>query len=110
MAEEKVGAREVTWRQLMPWTHIFRGFQITLDLNKLLLAAAGIVVMSFGWWLLSVIFTVNEKSIPPDWPGEYTSDAKVERSQAWDRFRKDRQHWNLMHEAPASAPTRPSTR
>src|ERR1700685_2959935 len=88
MAEEKVGTREVTWRQLMPWTHIFRGFQITLDLNKLLLAAGGIVVMSFGWWLLSVIFTANEKSTPPAWPGEYLSSGKVEGEQAWQQFRK----------------------
>jgi hypothetical protein len=99
MAEDKVGAHEVTWRQLMPWTHIFRGFGVTLDLNKLLLAAAGIVVMFFGWWLLSVLFTANEKSTPPDWPGEYPSLAKDDRVKAWEQFRKDRQHWNLMHEA-----------
>ncbi len=99
MAEDKVGAREVTWRQLMPWTHIFRGFGVTLDLNKLLLAAAGIIVMFVGWWFLSLIFTVNVNKYPPDWPGEYLTIAKGNEEKAWEDFRKDRQHWNLMHEA-----------
>jgi hypothetical protein len=38
------------------WMEIFRCFQVALDPRKLLVAAAGILVMSFLWWLLSVIF------------------------------------------------------
>src|SRR4051812_23548668 len=38
------------------WTEIFRCFQVALDPRKLLVAAAGILVMSFLWWLLSVMF------------------------------------------------------
>jgi hypothetical protein len=38
------------------WTEIFRCFQIALDPRKLIVAAAGILVMSFMWWLLSAIF------------------------------------------------------
>ena len=38
------------------WTQIFRCFQIALDPRKLLVAAAGILVMSFFWWLLSITF------------------------------------------------------
>ena len=38
------------------WTQIFRCFQIALDPRKLIVAAAGILVMSFLWWLLSVTF------------------------------------------------------
>ena len=38
------------------WTEIFRCFQIALDPRKLLVAALGILVMSFMWWLLSAIF------------------------------------------------------
>ncbi len=99
MGEEKVAAREVTWRQLLPWTQLFRGFQVTLDLNKLLLAAAGIVVMAFGWWLLSVIFAANESKTQPAWPGNYISLADGDKVKGWLLFRTDRQHWNLMHEA-----------
>jgi hypothetical protein len=38
------------------WTEIFRVFQVALDPRKLLLAAVGIVVMSFGWYVLSAAF------------------------------------------------------
>ena len=63
MAEEKVEPRETSWRQLLPWTELFRGFQVALDLNKLALAAAGILVMAFGWWLLAVLFTAGEAAV-----------------------------------------------
>ena len=94
MADGKIEARELTWRRLLPWTELFRGFQVAMDLNKLLLAAAGILVMSAGWWLLSIIFAANESRTPPSWPGRYgDTDA------GWIEFRKDRLHWNLMNEA-----------
>ena len=38
------------------WTEITRSFQIALDPRKLLLAAAGVLAMSLGWWLLSLAF------------------------------------------------------
>ena len=44
------------------WTEIFRSFQIAFDPRKLVLAAAGIVVMAFGWWLLSSVFYELDKA------------------------------------------------
>lgn len=99
MAEEKVEVRELTWRRLMPWTELFRGFQVALDPNKLLLAAAGIAVMAFGWWFLALVFAAAESSTPPDWPGQWVSQANDNQTQGWVTFRQARQHWNLMHEA-----------
>ena len=55
MAEDKVEPREINWRQLMPWTVLFQGFRVALDPNKLVLAAAGILLMAFGWWLLAIM-------------------------------------------------------
>src|SRR3954454_2801602 len=43
-------------RSTYSWTEIFRCFHIALDPRKLLVAALGILVMSFAWWLLSAIF------------------------------------------------------
>jgi hypothetical protein len=43
-------------RNQYPWFGIFRCFQIALDPRKLVVAALGIVVMSFLWWLLSQVF------------------------------------------------------
>lgn len=103
MAEEKVEVRDANWRQLLPWTELFRGFQVALDLNKLLLAAAGIFVMAFGWWLLSVIFSSGYPKEPPDWPGPYKSaagsDDRESLEKAWAAFKADRDNWNLMNEA-----------
>jgi hypothetical protein len=90
MAEERTEGREITWQRLMPWTLLFRTFQVTVDVNKLLLAAGGILATALVWMLLAVIFTANEKSVPPQWKGTY---------ETWQAFRRDRQHWNLMHEA-----------
>src|SRR5947209_5266736 len=56
MAEDKVELREINYRQVLPWTELFKGFQLALDPKKLVLAAAGILAMYAGWWLLSVIF------------------------------------------------------
>jgi hypothetical protein len=100
MANEKVEGRELTWRGLFPWTELFRGFQVALDLNKLLLAAAGILVMAFGWWLLSVMFAFGY-STKPVWPGNYITAAggDVNVKKGWEQFRRDREQWNIMHEA-----------
>ena len=97
MANDKVEGREMTWRSLFPWTELFRGFQIALDLNKLFLAAGGIVVMAFGWWLLSLIFGAGYSN-KPDWPGTYATEYKGDTGKAWQAFRHDRAQWNVMHE------------
>ena len=99
MAEDKFEPRETNWRQLLPWIELFQGFRVALDLNKLLLAAAGILTMAFGWWLLAVIF---DKPSQPDWPSVYKSnypDANV----AWSEFKKDREKWNILHAAAGDA-------
>jgi len=92
MADEKVELRELNFRQLLPWTELFRGFQVALDPKKLLLAACGILVMAIGWELFGWAFY---KSQEPSWgSGDY------ERTQAgWDKFKADRDKWNLRHEA-----------
>lgn len=99
MAEDKSEPRETNWRQLLPWTVLFQGFRVALDPNKLLLAAAGILAMACGWWLLAVIFYPGPKK---EWPGDYL--AKFGTAQkAWPQFQEDRQRWNLWHEVAGPA-------
>jgi hypothetical protein len=93
MADDKAEPREVTWRSLLPWTELFRGFQIALDLNKLLLAAGGIVATAFGWWLLAAVFGASYKDNPPQ-PAAGSTD-----KAAWKDFKRERDDWNLMHRA-----------
>src|SRR6266511_1594771 len=111
MAEDKGEPREVNWRQLLPWTALFRGFGVAMSLNKLLLAAAGILVMMLGWWLLALLFYNAPFSKKPEW-GDYTNRPytppaglnaeeaeKWRGDQRWKKFRYDRDWWNLLHEA-----------
>src|SRR5438132_4800764 len=98
MAEEKIEPREINFRQWLPWTQIFRGFWIALDHKKLLLAAAGIVVMALGWWFFSIVFYKTRHE--PKWGGsEYTNN--------WEDFKKDRERWNLLYEAAGDEPLLP---
>jgi hypothetical protein len=95
MADEKTEPRDLNLRQWLPWTVLFRGFQVAMDPKKLLLAAAGILVMAFGWWLLAVIFF--SASTRPDWgSGAYPEDA-----DGWNRFKRDRHAYNLLFTAAA---------
>lgn len=82
-----------------PWTKIFTSFKIALDLKKMLLAAAGILLVFAGWWLLSLVF-YSARTKPPY---HYTMDQKDPKDPAvlkaeWDRFKTNRNSWNLMHE------------
>jgi hypothetical protein len=99
MVEEKVEPREMNYRQLWPWTELFRGFQLAIDPKKLLLAAAGILVMAFSWWLLAVIFYAGRER--PDWGAgsKYASD-----ETGWKQFKADLLKWNLLYEAAGYVP------
>src|SRR5262245_42033240 len=108
MAEDKVEPRELNLRQWLPWTVLFRGFQVAMDPKKLLLAAAGIVVMSFGWWLLAVVFfsprTKRQWDSGRYDPQEYAGsggDAAQGELNAWRAFKRHRQSYNLLYKAAA---------
>src|SRR5206468_1611546 len=80
-----------------------QGFRVALDPNKLLLAAAGLLTMSFLWWLTSVIFdydrprfsdyqAAEDKSLPE-------ADAK---NDAWKKYKFDLDKWKVLHKAAGS--------
>jgi hypothetical protein len=56
MADGRDQSGGFNYRTTLPWTNIFRCFQIALDPRKLFVAALGILAMSFLWWLLSHVF------------------------------------------------------
>src|SRR5262245_8611945 len=95
MAEDRIESRD-SWRTLAPFTELFRAFQIALDLNKLFLAAAGIVVMTLGWWILSMIFAAGYDKNAPEWATRPKGDPTAAE---YARHREARLAWNLMHEA-----------
>ena len=110
MAEDKFETREINYQQWLPWTQIFRGFWVAIDPKKLLLAAAGIVVMAFGWWLLAVFF-YSEKM--PTWPTDYSGKPEYQPKEgetksadqiAFEAFKKGRYQWNLLYAAAGNDP------
>src|SRR5262245_47650794 len=103
MAEDKVEQREFNVRQMLPWTELFRSFQVALDPKKLLLAAAGILFMSLGWCVLAWVF--YSMSSKPEWNSydsneflaKANNDPTVATNLAWAKFREDRAKWNVLH-------------
>ncbi|MBX3401493.1 MAG: hypothetical protein KF873_22395 [Gemmataceae bacterium] len=68
MADGRDGSSSTT-RQRYLWTEIFRCFLVALDPRKLLVAAAGILAVSCGWYVLSAIF---HRSAPDEKATSYT--------------------------------------
>src|SRR5947209_18035985 len=101
MAEEQVGARKDTPRELPSWMKLFTAFKVALDPKKLLLAAAGILVMSFGWWLFSALYFSLFGGTAPRWDpnaGEGTLQEK------WADFKTARNRWNLRYKMAGPVP------
>ncbi len=74
MADERVGVRDMDTRRNLSWTELFRTFLIALDPFKLLVAAAGILATSIGWWLISAIFFSA-------WSAPKADDSKAEHDR-----------------------------
>lgn len=56
MPEDYSDLREVNYRRLFPWTELFRAFRIALDLRKLALAGAGVLLTLAVWRLVALPF------------------------------------------------------
>ena len=99
MAEEQVGVRKDDPREPPAWTKLFSGFKVALDPKKLLLAAGGILMMSVGWWVLSVLcFDVFSGKTPPRWEDYKDSEG------TWATFKEARIRWNLRYEMAGVPP------
>lgn len=48
MADSPVKLESLPWRRMIPWLHLARAFWIAVDLRKLVLAAAGLLLISAG--------------------------------------------------------------
>jgi hypothetical protein len=110
MVDDQLGSRGSQPRELPLWTKLFNGFKVALDPKKLLLAAAGIFVMSAGWYVLSVAFwSVSGKK--PEWSdfksnlASYPGETEAEQNEnAWRDFKQTRRRWNLTYAMAAPAP------
>ena len=83
-----------------PWMKIFSAFKIALDIKKLILAAAGILLLWLGWWALS--WTFYSMRTLPEWK-DFDNNPD-QRKENWAHFKAKRSSWNLLHEL-AGSPT-----
>lgn len=79
-------------REVLPWTHLFRGLRLALDPKKIALGALGAVLMSAGWWSIARL----AQSPPPSVPAAKTTNGaspvedesdRRDREAALARFR-----------------------
>jgi hypothetical protein len=96
MTDGPVDAAGATPRRPALWTNLFRCFTVAIDPKKLAAAAAGILVMSAGWWLLSKIFDPG----PPPVLKTYleTISDPVEANK---RFEEDTAKWKVRGDLAA---------
>jgi hypothetical protein len=105
MAEDQ-GQRKDLW-QTAPWVKLFGAFKVALDPKKLVLAGAGIFVMSLGWWVLAWAFSLFQTQTPK-WEPE--SKIRGEQEQEWRDFKETRRRrYNLFLEMAGTAPERQDT-
>ena len=55
MVDSEGVLRTISWRDLCPWTLLFRVFRLSVSLQTLSLALAGTVLCSLGWWLVGTV-------------------------------------------------------
>lgn len=72
MAKLRTRVEAIDFRQVFPWTNIFRAFSIAADVRKLMIAAVGLILFSAGNQLINLLpFAPPSASIshgPHDWP------------------------------------------
>ncbi len=100
MADEHMGQR---LESRAPWLRIFSAFKIALDIKNLLLAAGGLLVTALGWWVLAVAFYNGPFASMPRWS---SFENEKEPELAWERFKRARHSWNMLHEMAGALPTR----
>lgn len=112
MADGRDQAPGFSFRATFPWMEIFRCFQVALDPRKLLVAAAGILTMSVGWYILSAVFYYKapDKNAP-----EYSNKAILDdlgqktkpgtdqpyteadaQKLADEKYRRDFEQWKVL--------------
>lgn len=71
MADSPVMLETLPWRKIFPWLHVTRAFWIAVDLRKLLLAAAGLLLVSAGSLLFDQLpfGQAGHEALAHDWTG-----------------------------------------
>ncbi len=55
MKQHLVELERIHFARVFPWVHLFKSFRIALDLRKMLLGAAGLLLLAAGLWAFSYL-------------------------------------------------------
>ncbi len=61
MNEQPVSVSKVSWRELCPWTIIFRSLPVSFSVTVLIWALLGVVLTPMGWLISENVFLGNEE-------------------------------------------------
>ena len=64
MADEAQTIRSINWREVFPFTHLFRAFRVAVHPSKLLLALAALLLIYLGGRVLDGVWPERYKAMP----------------------------------------------
>lgn len=68
MADESQSLRGISWREVFPFTHLFRSFRIAIHPSKLVLGLAALIILYLGGSFLDAIWPVRHRVVPNEVP------------------------------------------
>lgn len=77
MNEQPVSLSKVSWRELCPWTIIFRALPVSFSVTILIWALLGVVLTPMGWLISENVFLGNDEI-----QGDRTFKEMVERNRS----------------------------
>ncbi|MBX9623464.1 MAG: hypothetical protein K2X82_06590 [Gemmataceae bacterium] len=106
----------ISFRATFPWMDIFRCFQIALDPRKLLVAAAGILLTSVGWYVLSAVFyypapqrnesRYDNKTLMSENEGKPDYTEARAKEDADRKFAADTRQWEVLADLAGPYPSK----
>ena len=90
MNEQPVNVARISWRDLFPWTIIFKTLPIAVGIPVLVWASMGVVLTPVGWIIGEQIFITDEMRLEDPFLKEF---AEINRSPYRSVFRAIGRRW-----------------
>src|SRR3954454_2240450 len=69
MADEAQTVRSINWREVFPFTNLFKAFRVAVHPSKLVLALAALLLLYFGGRILDGVWADKHLVQPGEGPG-----------------------------------------
>ena len=102
MADEAQTIRSINWREVFPFTHLFRAFRIAVHPSKLLLALAALLLIYMGGRTLDGVWPERYRSLP----GEFGFNSRSQRDEFDQAMRRAQAMTNRPVETSDDTPLR----